>query len=158
MRVLANRRTLPPAGKHPVVDQFFSVNQLSALLAESDAVVLCAPETPETRLMFDRDAFAAMKRGAYFCNVARGSLVDEAALIEALTSGHLSAASIDVTTTEPLPQGDPLWTAPNLSISPNSAASVEKYFQNVWQLFRENMQRYLAGEELVNRISPFFSG
>jgi phosphoglycerate dehydrogenase-like enzyme len=74
------------------------------------------------------------------------------------TEAALCGASIDVATVEPLPAGDPLWTAPNLAISPHSAASVEKYFQNVWQLFRENMQRYLAGEELVNRISNAFTG
>lgn len=155
MRVLANRRT--PGAKHPAVEQFFSPAELRALLAESDAVVLCAPESPETFQMFNRDLFGAMKKGAYFCNVARGTLVDEAALIEALTSGQLSAASIDVAATEPLPKGDPLWTAPNLAISPHSAASVEKYFQNVWQLFRENMQLYLAGEPLANLCPPSLS-
>jgi phosphoglycerate dehydrogenase-like enzyme len=156
MRVLANRRTA--GASHPAVEKFFPADDLPALLGECDAVVLCAPETPETRGMFDSTVFAAMKRGAYFCNVARGSLVDEPALIAALTSGQLCGASIDVATVEPLPPGDPLWTAPNLAISPHSAASVEKYFQNVWQLFRENMQRYLAGEELVNRISNAFTG
>jgi phosphoglycerate dehydrogenase-like enzyme len=156
MRVLANRRT--SGASHPAVEKFYSADDLPGLLGECDAVVLCAPETPETRGMFDSTVFAAMKRGAYFCNVARGSLVDEPALIAALTSGQLCAASIDVATVEPLPPGDPLWTAPNLAISPHSAASVEKYFQNVWQLFRENMQRYLAGEELVNRISNAFTG
>ncbi len=156
MRVLANRRTA--GAKHPAVEQFFSPAELRALLAESDAVVLCAPESPETFHMFNRDLFGAMKKGAYFCNVARGTLVDEAALIEALTSGQLSAASIDVAATEPLPKGDPLWTAPNLAISPHSAASVEKYFQNVWQLFRDNMQLYLAGEPLANICTPSLSG
>ena len=152
MRVLANRRT--PGAEHPAVERFHGPADLHALLAESDAVVLCAPETPETYRMFDAATFRAMKPGSYFCNVARGSLVDEAALIEALESGHLSAASIDVAATEPLPKGDPLWSAPNLAISPHSAASVEKYFQNIWAFFRENMQRYLAGEELANLCSP----
>ena len=155
MRVLANRRT--QGAHHPAVEQFFPADALHALLAECDAVVLCAPESPETRRMFDGAAFAAMKTGAYFCNVARGSLVDEPALIAALTSGHLSAASIDVATTEPLPPGDPLWTAPNLAISPHSAASIEKYFQNIWQLFRENMRRYLDGEPLVNVVGSSFT-
>jgi phosphoglycerate dehydrogenase-like enzyme len=156
MRVLANRRT--PGAHHPAVEQFFAPGDLPALLAECDAVVLAAPETPDTHHMFNRDTFAAMKRGAYFCNVARGPLVDEAALIEALTSGQLAAASIDVATVEPLPPGDPLWTAPNLAISPHSAASVEKYFQNVWALFRDNMERYLKGETLINLISSGFAG
>jgi phosphoglycerate dehydrogenase-like enzyme len=156
MRVFASRRT--QGATHPAVEQFFHPRDLHALLGECDAVVLAAPESPETHHMFDRVAFAAMKPGAYFCNVARGSLVDEAALVDALKSGQLSAASIDVVTHEPLAKGDPLWTAPNLAISPHSAASVEKYFQNVWQLFRENMQRYLAGEPLVNVVSSSFTG
>jgi phosphoglycerate dehydrogenase-like enzyme len=156
MRVVASRRT--PGATHPAVEQFFHPRDLHALLAECDAVVLAAPESPETHHMFDRAAFAAMKPGAYFCNVARGSLVDETALVDALKSGQLSAASIDVVTNEPLPKGDPLWTAPNLAISPHSAASVEKYFQNVWQLFRENMERYLAGEKLANVVSSGFTG
>jgi len=156
MRVLANRRT--PGASHPAVEQFYPPSALHALLAECDAVVLAAPESPDTHGMFNRDTFAAMKPGAYFCNVARGPLVDEAALIDALISGHLAAASIDVAMTEPLPKGDPLWTAPNLAISPHCAASVEKYFQNVWALFRDNMERYLKGEALVNIVSPGFTG
>jgi phosphoglycerate dehydrogenase-like enzyme len=156
MRVLGNRRT--PGATHPAVERFYPPSELKALLAECDAVVLAAPEGPETHLMFDREAFAAMKKGAYFCNVARGPLVDEAALIAALTSGQLSGAAIDAATTEPLPKGDPLWTAPNLAISPHCAASIEKYFQNIWGLFRENMDRYLKGEPLVNVVSPGVPG
>jgi len=156
MRVLANRRT--PGATHPAVERFYPPAELKALLGECDAVVLAAPESPETHGMFNGETFAAIKPGAYFCNVARGPLVDEAALIAALTSGHLAAASIDVAMTEPLPKGDPLWTAPNLAISPHCAASVEKYFQNVWALFRDNMERYLKGETLVNVVSPGFTG
>jgi phosphoglycerate dehydrogenase-like enzyme len=156
MRVLANRRT--SGASHPAVEQFYGPADLKALLAECDAVVLAAPETPDTHRMFNRETFAAMKKGAYFCNVARGPLVDEPALIEALSSGQLSGAAIDVATVEPLPKGDPLWTARNLAISPHSAASVEKYFQNVWALFRDNMERYLKGETLVNICSPNFTG
>ena len=155
MRVVATRRNLPPGD--PAVDRFYPVSALAALLAESDAVVLCAPETPETFHLFDRDAFAAMKPGSYFCNVARGSLVDEPALIAALESGHLSGAAIDVAQTEPLPPEDPLWRAPNLAISPHSAAALEDYFTLVWRLFRENMRRYLAGEALMNRCPPGFT-
>jgi phosphoglycerate dehydrogenase-like enzyme len=156
MRVLANRRT--HGASHPAVEQFFAPGDLAALLAECDAVVLAAPETPETYRLFNAETFAAMKPGAYFCNVARGPLVDEAALIAALTSGQLSGASIDVASTEPLPKGDALWTAPNLAISPHCAASIEKYFQNIWALFRDNMERYLKGEMLVNICSPSFDG
>jgi phosphoglycerate dehydrogenase-like enzyme len=156
MRVLANRRTLGVG--HPAVERFYPPAELKTLLAECDAVVLAAPESPETHGMFNREIFAAMKPGSYFCNVARGPLVDEPALIAALSSGHLSGASIDVAMVEPLPKDDPLWTAPNLAVSPHCAASIEKYFQNIWGLFRDNMERYLKSETLVNIVSPGFRG
>lgn len=158
MRVLATRRRVTPETQDPSVDRFFSYDRLAELLAESDAVVLCAPETRETYGMFNDAAFSAMKKGSYFCNVARGSLVDEAALRRTLLSGHLAAAAIDVAAREPLPPDDPLWKTPNLFISPHSAASLERLFQAAWTLFYENMRRYLAGETLKNLCSPGYVG
>lgn len=148
MKVLATKRRPGPAD--PPIDRFFSYSTLHDLLAQADAVVLCAPETSETTQMFNKAAFAAMKPGSFFCNVARGSLVDEAALIDALSTGHLSGAAIDVAAHEPLPADDPLWSAPNLAISPHSAASLERYFYAVWTLFIDNMSRFLKGETLKN--------
>ncbi len=93
-----------------------------------------------------------MKLGAFFCNVGRGSLVDEAALIDALRDGHLGAAALDVASVEPLPADDPLWDAPNLYLSPHSASSPSALFTNLHELFRDNLERYLAGEPLVNEV------
>jgi phosphoglycerate dehydrogenase-like enzyme len=93
-----------------------------------------------------------MKRGALFVNVARGLLVDEAALIDALRSGYLRAAAIDVAREEPLPADSPLWDAPNLAISPHSSASGERYLERVCELFYDNLARYVEGRELRNVV------
>ena len=150
MRVLATRRHLQPGAGDPSVDGFYPVRDLKEMLGMADAVVLCATETPDTWRMFDADTFAAMKQGSYFCNVARGSLVDEQALRHALETGRLAGASIDVASVEPLPPDSPLWDAPNLAISPHCAASLERYYDAVWDLFYDNMARYLAGKPLKN--------
>lgn len=150
MTTLATRRHLEAGASDPSVDRFYPVDELKALLGQCDAIALCAAETPETYHMFNGETFAAMQRGGYFCNVSRGSLVDEKALIEALESGRLSGASIDVATVEPLPADDPLWDAPNLAISPHCSATLENFTRGVWKLFYDNMERFLAGTPLRN--------
>jgi len=84
--------------------------------------------------------------------VARGSLVDEAALVKALSSGHLAAAALDVFEQEPLPPESPLWDLPNVYVSAHSSVSVDRYVDDVFDLFVENAGRYLRGEELRNRV------
>jgi phosphoglycerate dehydrogenase-like enzyme len=93
-----------------------------------------------------------MKDGAIFVNVARGTLVDETALIGALESGKLAGAAIDVARTEPLPPDDPLWSAPNLLISPHSSASVERYGERAFDLFCDNLERLVSGRPLRNVV------
>jgi len=158
MHVLATKRTVTPDLKDPFVDRFFSFTDFTGLLAEADAVVLAAPESAETLNLFNAKTFAAMKKGAFFVNVARGSLVNEDDLIQALRSGHLAAAAIDVASVEPLPVGNPLWNAPNIRISPHSAATVARYFHAVWDLFLDNMERYQRGEKLRNVQSSAYVG
>ena len=85
-------------------------------------------------------------------NVARGSLVDEDAIIEALESGQLSAAALDVFEQEPLPADSPIWDAPNLWVSAHSSVSVDRYVDDVFDLFEDNLRRYAAGEPLRNRV------
>jgi len=85
-------------------------------------------------------------------NVARGSLVDEDAIIEALESGRLSAAALDVFEQEPLPADSPIWDAPNLWVSAHSSVSVDRYVDDVFDLFEDNLRRYAAGEPLRNRV------
>jgi len=152
MRVVASRRTWQPGMTAPHVDTLYGPDDLQALLAESDVVVLCAPSTPDTRGMIDADALAAMKPGALFVNVGRGTMVDEPALIDALERGHVAAAVLDVTSEEPLPPEHPLWAAPNVYISAHCSATSEGYVERVLAVFLENLERYLADEPLRNVV------
>jgi phosphoglycerate dehydrogenase-like enzyme len=152
VEVLAVRRRYEPGMTAPNVDELFGPAALHDVLARSDTVVLAAAGTPETENLIDAAAIAAMKPGAVFVNVARGTMVDEPALIAALESGHLRAAATDVARQEPLPPDDPLWEAPNLMISPHSSASQDRYFDMVFDLFVDNLGRYVAGDPLRNVI------
>ena len=127
-------------------------DRLLDLVADSDIVVACVPGTPTNADLFDADFFAAMPEGSMFVNVGRGSSVDEQALIEALTSGRLRGAAIDVAKHEPPAADDPLWDTPRLSISPHSSASMEGYMQRVWDLFCDNLERFLAGQPMRNVV------
>jgi phosphoglycerate dehydrogenase-like enzyme len=153
MQVLAVRRRPGADGGSPLVDEAVGPDRLHDVLRRVDAVVVCAPATPDTHDLFDAAAFAAMRPGAVFCNVARGSLVDEAALLDALRSGHLGAAVLDVTREEPLPADSPLWDAPNLRLSPHSSASLDHYLESVFDLFADNLARYLRREPLRNVVA-----
>lgn len=152
LRVLACRRSAAVGDVDEKVDGLYPVGALHQMLGECDAVVAAVPDSPETRGLIDTDAIAAMKPGAFFCNVGRGSLVDEAALVAALESGHLAGAALDVASSEPLPAGHPLWSAPNLLLSFHNAAVPAAMFANVHRIFADNVQRFLAGEPLVNRV------
>jgi phosphoglycerate dehydrogenase-like enzyme len=150
MHVLAVRRR---PGQDPApADEVFGPDRLPEVLARSDAVVVCAPATPDTRDLFGAAAFAAMREGAVFCNVARGSLVDEEALADALRRGHLGAAILDVARAEPLAADSPLWDVPRLYISPHSAASLDRYMELLLELFADNLGRYARGEPLRNVV------
>lgn len=152
MRVLASRRSAQPGDTHEAVDALYPADQLHEMLGECDAVIAAVPDSEATRGLIDATALAAMKPGAFFCNVGRGTLVDEAALVAALESGHLGGAALDVTSTEPLPSGHPLWTAPNLSLSFHNAAAPETMFRNVHNIFADNVASFLHGEPLRNVV------
>ena len=152
VQVLATRRSATPGATAPNVDALFAPPALLEMLGRCDAVIAAVPETPETTGIMDREAFAAMPEGAFFCNVGRGSLVDEDALIEALRSGRLGGAALDVTSVEPLPPEHPLWDAPNLQLSPHAAASPAAMFVNLIRLFRDNLARYLADTPLHHEV------
>lgn len=152
MTTIGTRRTYKEGDVHHAVDELYGAGHLHEVLARCDAVVVSAPGTQETENLFDADAFAAMKPGSLFCNVGRGSLVDEAALIDTLQRGHLGGAILDVTRAEPLPADDPLWDAPNISISPHCSTSQERYNDKLYALFADNLGRYLRGDELRNVV------
>ena len=152
--VLANRRSAQAGDTDPNVDELYGPDGLDEMLERCDAVVLCAPQTPETVNLFNADRLARLKPAAVLVNVARGSLIDEGALIAALESGHLAAAILDVTREEPLPPGNPLWDAPNMYLSPHTSTSREGYDQALLELFRDNLTRFLDHEPLRNVVDP----
>ena len=154
MTVLATRGSANPGDTHPLVDELHPAAELMSVLARCDAVISAVPDNPSSRGLFDTAAFAAMQPGAIFVNVGRGSLVDEAALVEALESGHLGGAALDVASSEPLPADHPMWTAPRLSLSFHQAAVPEAMFANVHALFNANVARFIADEPLASVVKP----
>ncbi|MBL8863240.1 MAG: D-2-hydroxyacid dehydrogenase [Planctomycetes bacterium] len=150
LRVLATRRGDEPGPEF--VERVAKPSELLALLPEADVVALAVPLTPETEGLIDARALAAMKPGAYLVNVARGRVVDQEALVEALRSGKLAGACLDVTEPEPLPPQHPLWSFPNVVITPHVAARAEITGERRRALFRENLRRFDAGEPLLNVV------
>ncbi len=150
MRVIATRRR--PDQPSPFADQVRGADAVPWLLAESDYVVLCAALTPETRHMIAEAELAAMKPTAHLINVGRGGLVDEPALIRALEAGRIAGAGLDVTAEEPLPADSPLWSMPNVIITPHSSGSSPRSHERLMDLFCKNLGRYLAGRELLNVV------
>jgi len=152
MRVVGNRRRASPGATDPDVDELFTTDQLDEMISICDVVVIAAPAGPDTEQLFDHKRMAAMKPGAVLCNVARGSLVDEEALLDALGSGQLSAAILDVTAEEPTPADSPLWSAPNCYLSPHSSAVADRFEASVVDLFLRNLGRFVRGEPLENVV------
>lgn len=150
MRVLATRRT---AGQAPdAVELLLGNDGLRRLLRESDYVALTVPATPETAGLIGRAELELMKPEAVLINVARGSLVDESALIEMLRAGRLRGAGLDVFAREPLPTESPLWELPNVLITPHVSAVTPLYWRRETDLIVENLRRYLSGRELLNVV------
>lgn len=136
-------------------DGVHAMDELPALLPEADVVVLLVPATPATAGMVDAAFLARMKDGAVLVNAARGGIVDTDALLAELKNGRLRAA-LDVTAPEPLPEGHPLWGAPGLLITPHVAGSTPASERRMLRLMRAQLQRYLAGESLVNVITDAY--
>lgn len=131
----------PPAGMPPI--EFTSLDDL---LDRSDFVSLHAPNTPETKHMFNTARFVKMKRTAYFINTARGALVDEAALVEALQNGTIAGAAVDVYTAEPCPPDDPLRSAPNIVLTPHNAFNAMEAAEEMSRLSAENILSVMRGD------------
>jgi phosphoglycerate dehydrogenase-like enzyme len=150
--VLGLKRSYRPGATSEVADALYGPSGLHDMLSKCDAVVVAAPATDATHHIIDADALAATKHGAMLVNVARGSLVDEDAVVAALGSGQLSAAALDVFAEEPLPPDSPLWDTENLYVSAHSAVSVDRYIDDIFDLFEDNLTRYVAGEPLRNVV------
>ena len=149
MRVIGTRRSGEPL---PDVDRVFGSAGTEQVLAESDAVVVLLPLTPETRGCIDAAMLAAMKPRALLVNVARGGIVDEEALAEALEQGRLGGAAIDVFEQEPLQAESPLWTARNALVTPHVAGLTRDYMKRVADVFFDNVRRLETGQPLRNEI------
>jgi len=132
------------------VERLETTDRLDELLPDTDVLVLTVPHTPLTHRLLDARRLALLKPGAILVNVARGDVVDEAALVEALRSGRLRGAALDVFEQEPLPAESPLWDLPNVFVSPHSASTVGAENGRIVELFRDNLRRYLEGRPLRN--------
>lgn len=150
MRVIATRRTDAP--REPFVERVGNPEDLGSMLPEADVVAICVPLTKETEKLFDAGMIRRMKKGSYLINIARGRIVDTDALIAALKDGRLAGAALDVTEPEPLPADHPLWTAPNVLITPHIAADGALTEERWWALYKENIRRFGAGEPLLNCV------
>lgn len=127
-------------------------SQLREALPAADFVVIAAPDTPQTRNMIGAPELALMKRSAYLINVARGTLIDEPALIAALQANAIAGAALDVTVKEPLPQESPLWKLDNAFITPHVSGATENTWDREEELIAENLKRWFAGKELLNVV------
>jgi len=152
MQVIATRRHVDQAAA-PDVDELLKPDQLADVLKRSDYLVLAVPLTAETAKMIGERELAMMKPAAVLINVARGGVVDEPALIDALHQGKIAGAGLDTFATEPLPEDSPLWRIPNVIITPHTAGATPRYWDRATALFCENLSRYLDGKSLRNVVS-----
>ena len=152
MRVVATRRSATERETSPVADVIYPVDKLVEMLGESDFVVVAVALTDKTRKLIGEKELRAMKTTAYIINIARGSVIDEAALTRALKERWIAGAGLDVFEREPLPQDSELWTLPNVIITTHVAGGMPDYNAQALEVFCENLRRYLAGQPLMNVI------
>lgn len=145
-------RRRPDLPRPPGVERVVSPEHLTDLLPSADVIVLAAPETPGTRHLIGPRELAAMRSGAVLVNVSRGALVDEDALTRALTQRSIAAAALDVFEREPLPADSPLWTLPNVLITPHVAGFRPDHWDAVTALFADNLRRFDNGQPLLNIV------
>jgi phosphoglycerate dehydrogenase-like enzyme len=138
--------------KAELVRRLYPGKAVGSMLKECDYVVVTVPLTTETRGLIGAKQLAAMKPGAFLVDVSRGGVVDHAALVQALDKGQLAGAGLDVFPIEPLPSDSKLWGMANVIVSPHVAGLSPRYVERAFELFKENLRRYLAGEELLNKL------
>lgn len=150
MRVRAVRKR--PAADPAPADEQWGSERLHELMGQSDWLVLAAPLTPETRGMIGRAELALMPRHAVLVNIGRGPVVDEPALIEALAAGRIAGAALDVFQEEPLPASSPLWTMPQVIVTPHVSGLGPRFWERTCELFARNLRRWVAGKPLENVV------
>jgi phosphoglycerate dehydrogenase-like enzyme len=138
----------PPSG----VEAVWPPDRLDDLLASSDVVVVAAPHTPDTKRLIGRREIDVVKRGALLVNVARGKLIDDEAVIDALRDGRLGGAALDVFTKEPLDPSSAYWDLPNVIVTPHVSGALRDYWTPLVALFSDNLRRFERGEPLVNVV------
>ena len=151
MRTIGVKRTVAgvgPASLH--LEALYAFDELHAALRDAEHLVLSAPHTPETEGLIGWAELALLAPGAIIVNVARGALIDESALVDALESGHVGGAALDVFQEEPLSTDSPFWTMPNMLVCPHSAGTSDRENERITQIFCDNLCRYLASEPLRN--------
>lgn len=148
LKVIGVRRS--PRKPDDPVDELHPPSRLAELLPRADWVVIACPLTKETRNLIDADAFKRMRKGTRLVNVARGEVVDEAAFIEAIRSGHLGGAAIDAFRQEPLPADSPLWDLPNVILSPHNASASAGNEKRCAEMFIANFGHWMRGEPMFN--------
>lgn len=147
MAAIGTKRTPDPG---LMVDEVFTPDQLHVMLPKCDFLVLTAPLTPSTRALIGREEIALMKDGSYLINVARGAMLDHDALGDALRSGKLRGAALDVFPEEPLPSDSPLWDLPNIIITPHTAGSSPEYSKRAADIFKVNLDAFISGGRMIN--------
>lgn len=153
MRVIALRRR-PDQQIVDEVDEVCGPDRLGSFLAQSHVVVVAAPLTPQTTGLLGAGEFSQLPPGAVIVNVGRAKIVDTDALVAALRSGHLGGASLDVFPEEPLPPAHPLWTCPNVILTPHTSGFRQGHWEEAVDLFAENLERFERGEALRFRVEP----
>jgi len=149
MRVIGLKRNPEPIAG---IERVFGPDELHPFLAEAEYVVNTLPLTPATRGLIGPAEFAAMRRDAFFVNIGRGATVQTDALVEALRSGQIAGAGLDVTDPEPLPSDHPLWQMENVILTPHYSGAHPGYFERAGEIVVENLRRYVAGEEMINVV------
>jgi D-2-hydroxyacid dehydrogenase (NADP+) len=148
MRPIGVRRTI--RGDEPC--ETWTFDRLHELLPRADALVLAVPLAPETRRLIGATELSLLPAGAHVVNVGRGELIDEAALVDALVSGQVGWAALDVTEVEPLPDHSPLWTLPNVIITPHSSGTTASTRRRATEMFADNFVRFVAGGPMLNLV------
>ena len=151
MHVLALKRHAAKAAD-PLLERTYAPSERLEMISRCDYIVASAPLTPETRGMIGEAEFAAMKPTAVVVNIGRGPVIDEAAMVRALTEGRIKGAALDVFDTEPLPAGHPFWTLKNVLISPHCADHTPDWMEQAMRFFLAQFQRFEAGEPLHNVV------
>ncbi|MGE5657462.1 MAG: D-2-hydroxyacid dehydrogenase [Actinomycetota bacterium] len=149
MKIWGSRRHPAPL---PNFDRVVGADEWRSLLPEADYVVVAAPLTPETKGLIDESALRAMRPSAYLINIARGAVVDEPALLTALSEGWIAGAALDTFVTEPLPSDSPFWSLPNVFVTPHCTGFSPRSVQRSLELFLDNFRRYRNGEPLRNVV------